>query len=60
MENGFNYAVDLVRFIKENYGDFFCIGVAGYPEIHLEAANRDSDIIHLKEKVDAGADFIIT
>ena len=34
-ENGFNYAVDLVRYIKQEYGDFFCIGVAGYPEVHL-------------------------
>lgn len=34
-ENGFNNAIDLVRFIRENYGDHFCIAVAGYPEIHL-------------------------
>lgn len=59
-ENGFDYAVDLVRFIKEKYGDFFTIGVAGYPEVHLEATDRDSDIKFLKEKCDAGADFIIT
>lgn len=58
--NGFNYAVDLVRFIKEEYGDFFCIGVAGYPEVHLEATSREDDIRYLKEKVDAGADFVIT
>ena len=60
VENGFNYAVDLVRFIKEEYGDFFCIGVAGYPEIHLQATSREDDIRFLKEKVDAGADFVIT
>lgn len=59
-ENGFNYAVDLVKFIKEEYGDFFCVGVAGYPEVHLQATSRDDDIRYLKEKVDAGADFIIT
>jgi len=35
VENGFNYAEDLVLFIKEHFGDFFCIGVAGYPEVHL-------------------------
>jgi methylenetetrahydrofolate reductase (NADPH) len=35
IENGFNYAVDLVKFIRENYGDYFCIVVAGYPETHL-------------------------
>jgi hypothetical protein len=56
IENGFNYAVDLVRFIREKYGDYFCIGVAGYPEKHLEAKTRDDDIRYLKEKVDAGAD----
>jgi methylenetetrahydrofolate reductase (NADPH) len=60
IENGFNYAVDLVKFIREKYGDYFCIGVAGYPEKHLEAKSREEDIQFLKEKVDAGADFIIT
>ena len=35
IENGFNYAVDLISFIKEKYGDYFCIGCAGYPEVHL-------------------------
>ena len=60
VENGFNYAVDLVKFIREKYGDYFCIVVAGYPEVHLEAKSRAEDIQHLKDKVDAGADFIIT
>ncbi len=60
IENGFNYATDLVKFIREKYGDFFCIGVAGYPEVHLNATSREDDIRHLKEKIDAGADFIIT
>lgn len=59
-DNGFNYAADLVKFIKETYGDWFTICVAGYPEVHLTATSREDDIKHLKEKVDAGADFIIT
>lgn len=60
VESGFNHAVDLIRFIRENYGDYFCIVCAGYPEVHLEATSREDDIKYLKDKVDAGADFIIT
>ena len=60
VENGFTNATQIVRFIKERYGDFFCIVVAGYPEVHLQATSREDDIRHLKEKCDAGSDIIIT
>ncbi|MBU0650939.1 methylenetetrahydrofolate reductase [NAD(P)H], partial [bacterium] len=57
----FNYAADLVRFIKENYGrEKFSIGVAGYPEGHPECDDLKQDLYFLKDKVDAGADYIIT
>lgn len=60
VDNGFEYATQIVKFIKERYGDFFCIVVAGYPEVHLQATSREDDIKHLKEKCDAGSDVIIT
>jgi methylenetetrahydrofolate reductase (NADPH) len=49
-----------VKFIKDNYGDYFGIAVGGYPEGHLEASNRGEDLENLKKKIDAGADFVIT
>lgn len=55
---GLGYANELVEFIKAH--DDFSIGVAGYPEGHIEAPDLDVDIANLKRKVDAGADFIIT
>ncbi|KAI9101351.1 methylenetetrahydrofolate reductase-domain-containing protein [Phlyctochytrium arcticum] len=59
-ETGFSYAVDLVRYIREQYGDYFCIGVAAYPEGHTENPDKSDDMKRLKEKVDAGADYIVT
>lgn len=59
-EGGFRYARDLVKYIKQQYGDHFDIGVAGYPEGCDEETGADEHIPYLKEKVDAGSTFIIT
>ena len=55
----YRYAIDLVRQIK-NFDKDFCIGAACYPEVHPESANQHDDIKYLKEKVDAGVDFLTT
>lgn len=54
----YTYAVDLIRDIRKQ-GDF-CIGGACYPEGHVECEHKKEDIDHLKEKVDAGCDFLTT
>ncbi len=56
----FRYAVDLVRFIRERFGDRFHIEVACYPEFHPQARSADDDLMHFVRKVDAGANGAIT
>ena len=55
----YKHAVELVRELRESGADF-CIGGACYPEIHPESKNQNDDIHYLKEKVDAGCDFLTT
>lgn len=55
----YSHATDLICELK-NSGAGFCIGGACYPEVHVESKNQKEDIIHLKEKVDAGCDFLTT
>lgn len=56
----YHYAIQLIRDIKEREGDFFCLGGACYPEGHVECEHKEDDIQFLKEKVDAGLDFLTT
>jgi methylenetetrahydrofolate reductase (NADPH) len=58
-EGGYRYAKDLVELIRSLHGNYFGICVAGYPEGHPNG-DYESDLKYLKEKVDAGADFVIT
>jgi methylenetetrahydrofolate reductase (NADPH) len=55
----YRHAIDLVRELKTADPNF-CVGGACYPEVHPESANQAQDIVHLKEKVDAGCEFLTT
>lgn len=56
----FQYANDLVSFIREQHGDYFHLEVAAYPEFHPESKSPSSEIANFKQKVDAGANSVIT
>ncbi len=56
----FNYANELIEFIREQTGDFFNISVAAYPEFHPESKTPDNDIMHFVNKIKAGANNAIT
>jgi len=56
----FQYANELVGFIRREFGDAFRIEVACYPEFHPESTTADSDLYYFKQKVDAGADGAVT
>ena len=59
-DDGFRYAADLTAFINKKFSGYFGVGVAGYPEGHVETPSAAVALEHLKQKVAAGADFIIT
>ncbi len=55
---GLSYSVDLIRLIRERFD--FCVGAACFPEVHPDAADRASDLHYAREKIVAGAGFLIT
>ncbi|HEX79444.1 MAG TPA: methylenetetrahydrofolate reductase [NAD(P)H] [Dehalococcoidia bacterium] len=57
--NGLEYSYQLVELIREHNG-FFSVGVAGFPEGHIDCPDKETDTKHLKMKIDAGSDFVIT
>ena len=59
-ESHFHHASDLIRHIRRGHFRDFSLGAAAYPEGHPESPSSEDDLFHLKEKVDAGADFLIT
>lgn len=60
LDNDFEYAYQLIEFIREETGDYFLIEAAAYPEMHPETLDPQTSIEHLKMKVNAGADRLIT
>ena len=59
-EVAFRYAADVVAFIREHFGSYFCLSGACYPEIHPEASSLKKDLENLRLKVDSGLDYLIT
>ncbi|XP_065656577.1 methylenetetrahydrofolate reductase (NADPH) [Hydra vulgaris] len=59
-DENLRFGADMVKFIRKHFQNYFTICVAGYPQGHPDCTSYEDDLIHLKEKVDAGADFIIT
>jgi methylenetetrahydrofolate reductase (NADPH) len=57
-EGGLSYSRELIELIRRDYD--FAIGAACFPEVHVDAADAESDLRYTKEKVDAGARFLIT
>jgi methylenetetrahydrofolate reductase (NADPH) len=55
---GLSYSVELIRLVKERFD--FAVGAACFPEVHPDARDRESDLRYAREKVEAGADFLIT
>lgn len=58
--DNYKYSSELVSYIRKEYGEDFCLAVAGFPEKHPLSPTTESDIKYLKHKVDCGADFIMT
>ena len=58
--DGFGNANELVEYIRKNFGEKFGIAVAGYPEKHIEAIDKKTDLANLARKVKAGADAVVT
>ena len=58
--DNYKHSSELITFLRKEYKDEFCLGIAGFPEKHPLSPTQGSDIKYLKHKVDCGADFVIT